>query len=240
MHVINFLPDDYLQRRSLRRANLLCLALGGGALVALGALSGLFVYRAMQVTVERTIAESQYAEASRQIDQLKQLENRKTGLLHKVELSTTLLERVPRSYLLARLTNYLPAHTSLTSLTMRVEETQVKAASAGAAGKAAAPAAAKPPAGKAKEEMVKVKRVRFRLDGLAQTDVEVAEFITRLNADPVFEDVDLQFSEEHQYGVNTAMRRFQISLRVSPKAEKILETVAVKSPAAPATVKGTS
>ena len=114
MHVINFLPDDYLQRRSLRRANLLCLALGGGALVALGALSGLFVYRAMQVTVERTIAESQYAEASRQIDQLKQLENRKAGLLHKVELSTTLLERVPRSYLLARLTNYLPAHTSLT------------------------------------------------------------------------------------------------------------------------------
>lgn len=228
MRVINFLPDDYLQRRSARRANLLCLVLGVGALVALGALSGFMSFRAINAAAERAAIEYQCKEAGRQIEQFKQLEAHKAGLLHKVELSTALLERVPRSHLLARLTNYLPAHTSLTVLTMRSEEVAVKAE----AGKADAAAARTPSPGKGKEEGVKVKQVRFRLDGLAQTDIEVAEFITRLNADPLFEDLDLQFSEEFPYGTGLTMRRFQISFRLSTKADRILETT-VSGPAAP-------
>jgi Tfp pilus assembly protein PilN len=221
MRVINFLPDDYLQRRSVRRANLVCLGLAGGAAVLL-AVAAVFTYSgAKGAAAERAAVDRQYQEAGRQIDQLKALEDRKTGLFHKVELSTTLLERVPRSTVLARLANHLPAHTSLTMLTMRVEETEVRAPETPGV------------TPKGKVETVKVKQVRFRLEGLARTDVEVAEFITRLNADPLFEDVDLLFSEEFTYEEGLTMRRFQLSLRLSPKADKILETasapVAVKA-----------
>jgi Tfp pilus assembly protein PilN len=213
MRVINFLPDDYLQRRSVRQANLVCLGLAGGAAVLL-ALAAAFTYSGAKGTAaERAAVDRQYQEAGRQIDQLKALEDRKTGLFHKVELSTTLLERVPRSTVLARLANHLPAHTSLTMLTMRVvEETEVRAPETPGV----------PPKGKV--ETVKVKQIRFRLEGLARTDVEVAEFITRLNADPLFEDVDLLFSEEFTYEEGLTMRRFQLSLRLSPKADKVLET----------------
>jgi Tfp pilus assembly protein PilN len=237
MRVINFLPDDYLQQCNLRRANLACAAVAGGVLLALGGLFAYTSYRAIQTGAERAAVEAQYTEARRQIDQLKQLEDRKTGLLHKVELSTALLERVPRSHLLAKLTNYLPAHTSLTVITMRAEEVEVKAdVAAGESGKVDAAAAKKAPGGK--DEMVKVKRVRFRLDGLATTDIEVAEFLMRLSADPLFDEVDLQFSEEFAYGDGPPMRRFQLSFRVSSKAEKILETAAC--PAAPEKAKGAS
>jgi len=237
MRVINFLPDDYLQQCTLHRANLACLVVAGGALLALGGLFAYTSYQAMYAGVERAAVEAQYAEASRQIAQLKQLEDRKTGLLHKVELSTALLERVPRSHLLAKLTNYLPAHTSLTAITMRIEDVSVRPPEgAGGGGKADAAAPKKSPGGR--DEMVKVKRVRFRLDGLATTDIEVAELLTRLNADPLFDEVDLQFSEEFAYGDGPPMRRFQLSFRLSAAAEKILETAA--APTAPEKAKGAS
>jgi Tfp pilus assembly protein PilN len=237
MRVINFLPDDYLQQCTLHRANLACLVVAGGALLTLGGLFAYTSYQAVYAGVERAAVEAQYAEASRQIAQLRQLEDRKTGLLHKVELSTALLERVPRSHLLAKLTNYLPAHTSLTSITMRIEDVSVRPTeAAGGGGKAEAAAPKKSPGGR--DEMVKVKRVRFRLDGLATTDIEVAEFLTRLNADPLFDEVDLQFSEEFAYGDGSPMRRFQLSFRLSAAAEKILETAA--GPTAPEKAKGAS
>jgi len=78
----------------------------------------------------------------------------------------------------------------------------------------------------------------FRLDGLATTDIEVAEFLMRLSADPLFDEVDLQFSEEFAYGDGSPMRRFQLSFRLSAAAEKILETAA--APTAPEKAKGAS
>ncbi|MBM4019312.1 MAG: hypothetical protein FJ288_13490 [Planctomycetes bacterium] len=70
--------------------------------------------------------------------------------------------------------------------------------------------------------MVKVKQWTFRIDGLAPTDVEVAEYINRLTQDPLFRDVDLVFSEEFPYKEGVMMRKFQLSLRLGLDAEKVL------------------
>ncbi|HUU10659.1 MAG TPA: PilN domain-containing protein [Phycisphaerae bacterium] len=232
MHVINFLPDDYAARRGLRRANWTCMAIAGAGVLLLGAVVALVFIHGMSLAATRAIMEGQYKEASRQIDDLEQLEQHKTGLLHKVELSTALLERVPRSHVLARLTNYLPANTSLTSMTMLVEQV---------ASQAKGPAASKPgqatdsPAGNAADPAATVimSRVRFRIDGLAKTDMEVADFMKRLGADPLFEDIDLQFSEEFPYQEGVTMRRFQMSLLLSRDAEKVLETLTADAVTAP-------
>ncbi len=248
MKVIDFLPNDYLARRYARRANLLCAAIGGGAILLMGAAVGILVIQAVGVAHMRNVVDRKYAEASRQIQQMKDLESRKAGLLHKVELSASLLERVPRSYILARLTNDLPGHTSLTTLTMSVVE-QEQQAPPPAAGEAktdqaddkatAKNARAKGKTASKKEPAkIKVKRVQFVLGGLATTDVEVADYISRLSADPIFEDVDLKFSEEFPYDENTRMRRFEIVLRLNPKAAELLEgstdKVLTAAPAAPA------
>ena len=231
MRVTNFLPDDYLRRRDIRRANWMCLGIAAGALLLLGAVVAFVFIRSWSMTGMRSLEELQYQVASRQIDDLKQLEERKTSLLHKVELSAALLERVPRSNVLARLTNHLPEHTSLTSMTMQLEVMKMKPkkADAGdtpsAGGKPATGAA-----GKTQPRVVTAKRLRFRLDGLAETDVEVAEYISRLHADPLFANVDLQFSEAFPYQPDVTMRRFQMSLLLSEDAEKVLGSPAAEAP----------
>jgi Tfp pilus assembly protein PilN len=240
MKVISFLPDDYVERRARRRANIACVVIAGGSLLVMGLGVALVFIAVVAVAGTRYVVEQQYQEASRQIDQLKKLEDRKAGLMHKVELSTALLERVPRSCVLARLTNHLPANTSLLVLTMKVEEVEAKEPPADAKKDKAAGASAgqTPPAGgaktpaappakvgrKGKAETAKVKQCTFRLDGLAPTDVQVAEYITHLLSDPIFQDVDLVFSEEFPYKEGIVMRRFQLSFRLSLTAEKALES----------------
>ena len=223
MRVINFLPDDYRQRISARRANLVCVLIACGSLLALAAAVALVYVEAEGTAGLRTIVERQYEEANRQVAQAKQLEDRKAGLLHKVELSTALLDRVPASRLLAAMTNYLPPDASLTSVTMRVEELDVRP------GADAKKAGAEPPRktlgtrNAAPAAAAKVKRVVFRVDGLAQTDVQVAEYLSRLGADPLFEDVDLQFTEAFKYQEGLTLRRFQMTFRLSPSADKIMD-----------------
>jgi len=228
MRVIDFLPADYAERRGRRRANLICLGLAGAAVLALGMISALAVARAMGVTALRRVVELQYREAGRQIEQLKKLEERKAGLLRKVELSADLLERVPRSYILARLTNALPPYTSIQIFIMSTEEVEVEVpAPSEAVGKAdetGKDRSAQKGAKKKRPEKVKKKETLFRIDGLAPTDVEVAEYIARLSADPLFEEVNLKFSEEFPYQEGLQVRRFELSFRLSPKAEKWLES----------------
>jgi Tfp pilus assembly protein PilN len=232
MQVTNFLPDDYLTRCGARRANWVCLGIAAGTLLLLGAAVAFVLVRSWAMVGMRFIVEAQYQEASRQIEDLEQLEQHKAGLLRKVELSTDLLERVPRSHVLARLTNHLPEHTSLTSMTMQVEQMKVPVDST--ADGTAPPATAKRTkgrAGKKQPRVIRVKRVRFRLDGLAETDVEVAEYISRLHTDPLFETVDLQFSEAFPYQEGVTMRRFQMSFLLSEDADKTLESFGTEPPA---------
>jgi len=229
MRVINFLPNDYMVRRGLRRANLICLAIGGGAAVVIGiVVAGMFV-RTLGTAAMRAIVDKQYEQASLRIAELQQLEDRRVGLLHKVELSTALLERVPRSVLLARLTNHLPADTSLTAMQMRQEDVAV-AIPAPAAPPGTAPGAKD--AGKPTTK--KVSYLRFRLDGLAKTDVQVAQYLSNLGADPLFEDIDLQFSEEFPYQEGVTMRRFQVCFLLSQDAAKALQASATTEQAAAA------
>ena len=240
INVINFLPNDYMERRGRRCANLICLILGGVAVLGLGLASGLALVNSLSSAAMRAVVEQQYQEASLQIKQLKELEERKAALVHKVELSSDLLERVPRSHLLARLTNYLPQKASLTGVLLKREDVEVPAPQSPAASPLGSPADPKD-AGAAKSgknakdkpEKVKMKMWTFRVDGLAPTDVEVAEYISRLCSDSLFREVALQYSEEFPYREGTTMRKFQLCFRLSPDAEKTLGPTA--APAVTAT-----
>ena len=222
MNVIDFLPNDYLAKRSRRRANLACLAIAGTVILGAG-LGGAWLYTHMTEAAKcRAEVEQQFVQANQQLEQLKQLEDRKADLLRKVRLSTTLLERVPRSTILARLTNYLPPGMCMTTLAMKLEEVDVRVSDLPPDAVPKTPAAAPAAAKTGKVETVRMKQFIFHLNGVAPTDVEVAEYITRLNADPLFRNVDLQFSEEFASKEGGQLRRFELVFRLSPTAEKAL------------------
>jgi len=224
MKIINFLPDDYVEKRGRRQANHVCLIIGGGALLIVASLVGFTLLRAARVAQTRAIVEKQYLEASKRIDTLKELENRKEGLLRKVELSTDLIERVPRSTILARLTNALPPKTWIQLLSMATKE--VKVAAQGPDPRAAKEAPAKgagPNQAAPRPKTTSVIQTEFILDGLAETDVQVAEYITRLSADPFFGELNLRFSEEFPLAEGLTVRRFEIVFRLTAEAAKLLE-----------------
>jgi Tfp pilus assembly protein PilN len=148
MKVIDFLPNDYMASRSRHHANLACLGLAGAVTVGLGVVMALLFVNKVGTGQVLSVVEQQYLDASQQLGKLKELEDNKADLLRKVALSITLLERVPRSNILARLTNHLPRGTNLTSLTMKIEDVEMRASEmAGAAGKNAPAAAAQPAKG---------------------------------------------------------------------------------------------
>jgi Tfp pilus assembly protein PilN len=219
---MNFLPRDFMERRGRRRATLLCLGLAGVAVLALGGMCALYVMRAFSVSSLRAVVEQQYREAGRQIEQLKLLEDRKADLVRKVELSADLLERVPRSHILARLTNALPSDTSLQVLVMSSVEVEVPAPKPTTTKEDKASAAPSKGGKSKRPEKIRRREIQFRVDGLAVTDVQVAEYIARLTADPLFEEVNLKFSEEFPYEPGVTMRRFELTFRLSLEAQKLL------------------
>ena len=220
MQVMDFLPRDFTERRGRRRANFLCLGLTGVALLALAGVCALHVIRVFGASRLRAVVEQQYREAGRQIEQLKELEDRKADLVRKVELSADLLERVPRSHILARLTNALPSDTSLQVLVMSTVEVEVPVPKLTTTKENDAPASK----GRKSKRPEKIRRqeIQFRVNGLAVTDVQVAEYIARLTADPLFEEVNLKFSEEFPYEPGVTMRRFELTFRLSLEAQKLL------------------
>ena len=222
MQIIDFLPQDYGERRLRHQANFACLGIGAVTVAALALTVGLMMFRLAGVRRMRDLVDRQYSEAGRQIDQLKQLEKHKAGLLRKVELSAALLERVPRSLLVARLTNALPQETSLTVLSMRTEEIEVEKPD-DEDGKEPQPKK-KSTRSKAKDkpETVKITRIAFRVDGTAPTNTEVAHYMAALDGDPLFENVDMDFADEFQDMDGRQMRRFRISFFLSREAEQLL------------------
>jgi Tfp pilus assembly protein PilN len=231
--MLNFLPDDYVKRRRAHRANVVCIFLAAGGLLIVVAAVGATMFRAFAIAGARAAVEEQHHKASLRIRDLEHLEKRKADLLHKAELSAALLERVPRSHILARLTNSLPADTSLTSLSMQREKVHVPLPQIAAANTADAKIGKRKGKKTAAPATLVEERIRFRLDGLAQTDVQVAEYISRLSNDPVFEGVDLQFSEDFPFDEGVTMRRFQLSFLLSKNAVKTLEAYPKEAAAQP-------
>jgi Tfp pilus assembly protein PilN len=132
-----------------------------------------------------------YADAAKMLDQLHELESTRAKLVEKAKQSGTLLERVPRSYLLATVTNALPGDCSLTKLEIKAVQTTVAAA---------AKAKSKYEAEKAALAVGAVtqssREVVLTVTGMAGTDGEVAGFIAAMQRCPLIATADLVYSQE--------------------------------------------
>ena len=232
---LSFLPDDYLDRKAQRRTNLIFAALF--VVVSLVVASAFVLTERANRETERRHAEvqQQYAEAARRIEQVRQMQDKQRRVAHQAELAASLLERVPRGNILAELTNSLPKGVSLLDFVM---ESKKKAPPAQPAAKTAfeQKAAAEK---KAATPTVEVRQfdVIMKVTGVAQTDVQVAQFINSLGRSPLLSDVNLVVSEEHAIGPDR-VRRFQLEATLDPNAQVVPPQAAVKTPKAAGMVRG--
>jgi Tfp pilus assembly protein PilN len=225
---MSFLPEDYVERRIERRTNLICLSLFAVVLTCVvGAYAATSRHRS-EVRANRELVNKSYAEAAKRIEQLEQLQNRKQEMLRKAQVTATLIEPVPRTFLLAELVNRMPATLSLIELKLvtKADTTRVlapkadtsKSALANKSGTDATKAEPPPPP----KNVVTVEMV-----GVAPTDVQVAQFMSQLSQSKLVADVNLVFSEEAQIE-GAAMRKFRIDMSLAENADvRLIEPLLV-------------
>jgi Tfp pilus assembly protein PilN len=219
---LSFLPDDYLDLKRQQRTNAVCATLFALMVVGIG---GVFHFTEKQmkaVEAEHADISRRYADAARPIEQFKRMQEQQRKMESQAALSASLLEKVPRSYLLAEITNALPAQVSLLdfglSSTPKVvvpnpnqfktiyeqKKAEIEAQKILAAG------AGHP----------KVFDVQLKLTGMAANDVQVAQFMNNLAKSKLLRDVNLVVSDEFQPTPQDAkLRKFQIEMSLNPEAE---------------------
>ncbi len=206
MSTINLLPENYLQRRFQSRANVICLIL------FVVVISGVICAAAVSKrSTARTLAirdrvNASYAEAAKLISQMHKLEAQKVEMLRKAELTASLVERVPRSTLLAVVTNALPDGASLQTLGLQTQRLIKRAEPAESGKQTGSKLKTKPRKTPSASDQT---TVSLEITGLAATDVQVARFIANLARNPLTASVDLVYSEQKMVK-DVTVREFQI------------------------------
>jgi Tfp pilus assembly protein PilN len=218
---LDFLPEDYLRNKAQQRTNVMCASL---FVVMIAAIGGAFTFaeRGMREAEQRhAVASGQYADAARRIAEMKQMQQKQAMLARKAELSAALIDRVPRSYVLAELTNLLPGGVALTDLDLVTLKKAAPKAEAPALKKKAKNAKAAepdvlPPPPDPQEATV-------RLSGTAAADSQVAAFVEGMKSSNLFSDVNLLISAEQTQSRGDAApstgRRFSVDLTLNANAD---------------------
>lgn len=221
----SFLPEDYLARQAERRTNALSLTL---FVVVMAAVFGAFLVtnrQAAQIKVAQASINAQFKEAAVRIEELNQLEEQKERMLNKAEIAAALVERVPRSILLAELINRMPSRLSLQEFQLRsvaVKKAPPKQTSATSRLSERKSASER---GKTKEEATEDRTVQapeYTVDvvmvGVAATDLEISRYISELNAYPLLKDVTLKYSVQTTIN-DEQLREFRVEMRLDPRAD---------------------
>jgi Tfp pilus assembly protein PilN len=227
----SFLPKDYLEKKVERRTGLITLSLF--CIVMFGVVAAFFVTNRQwsEVKTRQQEINSQYTLEAKKIEQLKMLEAQKQEMMEKADITTALIEKVPRSILMAELINRMPDELTLTELKLvskRIKEAPAPKASGKATPRSIAgklPAAPAKPAGKAGEpelppEKPKPPKMEFTLSlvGLSQTDALVADYQASLQQCPLLSQVDLMYSGEVIVD-EVSLRKFRIEAQLKPAAD---------------------
>lgn len=235
---LSFLPDDYLQRKAQRRANVVCATLFLLVVAGIGTSFALAERSLKRVERRAADVDREYADAARRIQQVQQMQDRQRTMARQADLTAQLLEKVPRSFLLAEITNALPAGVSLLDLQLDSKLRKPKAETV-PAGVTAAEQRRLAREKKNQPQVPEAKQydVTIRVTGIAYTDVQVARFITSLNASRVLRDVNLvvtETMESKERDDGEVMRKFSLEMTLAGDAPQFAESPRGK--AAPAVV----
>jgi Tfp pilus assembly protein PilN len=213
MSNINFVPDDYVQSNESRRANLMCLVL---FCVVMAGLAGSFVtikIRQRACRSQESMVNAKMAKLEESIKKFEDLQSKRKEMMRTALTTAELLEPVPRSVLLASLTNSLPPGVSLVKLDMVQKEAAKSVADRtknkfdAASGKGSADPEAKPSGEKALE-------TRMEIEGIAPSDLQVAAYIEHLSSSVLLDNVALVESKEKKID-DTVFRLFKLTAMLS-------------------------
>ncbi len=256
----SFLPTDYIENRRTSRISFI----GAGLLiVVMAGVVGAFLVTTRHRSVireQQVQINTEYTAEAKKIEQLKKLEVQRREMMEKAEVTAALLEKVPRSMLMAELVTRMPKDVTLLDLELKGK--RIETAKPAPTGKAQLGKAGAKPTGQVKSLSTVVKggdaaaapeerhvtppkfEFTLTLTGVASVNNDIAEYLGQLQGCPLLGSVELQYIQQTVID-DLNMRRFQIvaqikqnadahdlvSLKPVPKPEPEQEPVAEPKPA---------
>ncbi len=216
-NTMNFLPEDYVEKRQAARSAVVFIGL---LVIVVGGSLGTWVFKQWQANRTFEVLEakrSEFEQASKDLAEMQQLQQEKSRMMGKAEITTTLMERVRRSDLLQELSKLQPQGVSLLNLELKSKEIQASARPMSDLEKAKHQQ-------EGATETIQVPQLEVSLDvmGLAPSDGQVAAYIAALSKSPLLSDVNMLFSEECKKGTGdavTVVRKFRVEMKVNPQAD---------------------
>lgn len=206
---INFVPDDYVQNNESRRTNLLYIVLLAAVMAALVGSFVTIKMRQRAFGTKEVLVNDKMVRIQKAIQQFEELQTRRKAMMKTALTTAELLEPVPRSILLASLTNNLPSGTSLSKLKLIQKEVKSTRRPAKAS-KYQATQANTETTGEAAISPEKLLETHIDIEGMAPSDLQVAAYIEQLGASTILNNVALVESKEHKID-DTAFRQFKLT-----------------------------
>ncbi len=194
---INFVPDDYVQNNESRRTNLMYLVLFAVVMAALGGSFMTIKLRQRALIAEEKRVSAKMAQAEEAMKQFEELQAKRKVMIKTALTTAELLEPVPRSVLLASLTNNLPPGVSLLRLKL-VQKKPKRIHRPVSANKYRAAQAKNSAAGQSKVSPEKLLETYIDIEGIAPSDIQVASYIEQLCGSTLLDNVALVESKEHK------------------------------------------
>jgi len=213
----SFLPEDYLQKKIAIRTNVICVTLFLVVMVGVVAVFFVSVRQDAEVRKLQDKVGQQYQEAALRIEQLDQLQKDKELMRQRSKVAEVLVERVPRSVILAELTNLMPSSLSLLEFEMETKVLKTAPRPLTAIQREAQKNQKnnkKKTLAKANEPVIKPTELNLTLIGVAPTDLEVSQFLAMLNRHELFENIYLRYSEGKMIQ-EQEMRQFEVELTLN-------------------------
>ena len=203
---LDFLPGDYALRRRRRRTDATMLGLSVVVLGTIGATWHLAERRLREAEAEFALVDAEYDAAARRIEQVRRMRAERKAVADRMELTASLLEKLPRSNLLAEVTNALPHGVALTEFALEAERHKPPVPTVDPAEGTA------PPAPLAYDTAV-------TLTGVAGSEGQVSDYVSALAQSDYFAAADLRWvGLSGGRGGEAPERKFMIAVRVAPGA----------------------
>ncbi len=211
---INFVPDDYVQSNESRRTNMMYLVLFAVVMTALIGSFTTIKIRQRACGVKEKLVNTKMSQIQKTIKQFEELQA-KRGAMMKTALTTAdLIEPVPRSVLLASLTNNLPGGVSLLKLGL-VQKEPRQIGQTAPTSKYQATQKRKTAVSEENSSREKLLETHIDIEGIAPSDLQVASYIEHLSSSNLLENVALVESKEHKIEDSTTFRRFKLTAILS-------------------------
>lgn len=218
---MSFLPEDYVEQKVHARTNVICLTL---FIIVMGGVIAAWMVTDHQRREVRHLQSSvnrQFEDAAQRIEQFNQLQGQKEKMLRKAKVTSVLIERIPRSVILAELINHMPATLSLLEFELETKVIKRPVLAHTALEQAKEDAKYRGETLRKDGAAVKLTEVSMELVGVAPTDVQVAQYMTALGRSSLFrsntdlrDNLNLIFSEQVMIE-DQEMRRFRIELKLN-------------------------